>query len=159
MKKTEEIKLMIIENFIEHFTTNEEERDLMKKDARLYVKEDWVDEIAQAFPIVNEKNDEQKKSEQIDYIKKVINKHGSFTTADVEASSSPCINSIQKDSCTLLENFDTDKATAVSYIHETETGEDFILYEDLDNDIIEEIVSLTEDWEADQLQIEKRISN
>lgn len=48
LTKTQEIKLMIIENFIEHYTTNDDERDAMKMEARTYVKEDHVDEIAQA---------------------------------------------------------------------------------------------------------------
>lgn len=48
LTKTQEIKLMIIENFIDHHTTNEDERDRMKEDALMYVKEDWVDEIEQS---------------------------------------------------------------------------------------------------------------
>lgn len=48
MKKTLETKLMIIENFIDHFTTNEEERERMKNSALQYVEEDHVDEIEQA---------------------------------------------------------------------------------------------------------------
>ena len=47
---------MIIENYIEWFTTDENERDLIKKDARLYVDEDWVDEIAQSNASINLKN-------------------------------------------------------------------------------------------------------
>jgi hypothetical protein len=54
MTKTEEIKLMIIENFIDYFTSSEIERDSMKSSARVYVEEDWVDEIAQAFDISTE---------------------------------------------------------------------------------------------------------
>ena len=50
MKKTIEIKLMIIENFIDHFTSSDKERESMKKCAALYVDGDHVDEIAQAFP-------------------------------------------------------------------------------------------------------------
>lgn len=45
MKKTKEIKLMIIENFIEYYTTDEEERKLMKLEAVGYVSEDHYDEI------------------------------------------------------------------------------------------------------------------
>lgn len=41
---------MIIENFIDHFTTDEAEREKMKKMANSYVDEDHVDEIGQAFP-------------------------------------------------------------------------------------------------------------
>jgi hypothetical protein len=44
-KESRETKLMIIENFIEYFTTNEEERYKMKEAAFDYVKEDHVDEI------------------------------------------------------------------------------------------------------------------
>ena len=45
MKKTEEVKLMIIDNFIDYYTTNEAERDSMKNEAYTY-----VDEVAQSFP-------------------------------------------------------------------------------------------------------------
>ena len=38
---------MIIENYIDHFTSDENERYDMKNNAALYVDEDWVDEIAQ----------------------------------------------------------------------------------------------------------------
>lgn len=46
---TKDIKRMIIENFIDWHTTNEEEREQMKIDAMVYVEEDHVDEIAQAY--------------------------------------------------------------------------------------------------------------
>jgi len=45
---TKEIKLMIIQNFIEYYTTDEDERMDMIGNAQTYVDEDWVDEIAQA---------------------------------------------------------------------------------------------------------------
>lgn len=45
MKKTSETKLIIIENFIDWWTSDEEERDRMKESAQVYVEEDWVDEI------------------------------------------------------------------------------------------------------------------
>ena len=38
-------KLMIIENYIDWFTTNEAERKQMKEEAVTYVEEDHVDEI------------------------------------------------------------------------------------------------------------------
>ncbi len=49
MEKTLEVKLMIIENFIDHYTSNEKERIRMKDDAYMYVSEDHVDEIKQSF--------------------------------------------------------------------------------------------------------------
>ena len=45
---TKEVKLMIIQNFIEHHTTDEDERMDLIGEAQTYVDEDWVDEIAQA---------------------------------------------------------------------------------------------------------------
>ena len=47
---TQEVKLMIINNFIDYFTSNEEERIKMKNSAVKYVDEDHVDEILQSFP-------------------------------------------------------------------------------------------------------------
>lgn len=48
LTKTQEIKLMIIENYIDNITTNDDERDTMKANALMYVEEDHVDEIAQS---------------------------------------------------------------------------------------------------------------
>lgn len=48
--KTKEIKLSIIENFIDNFTSDEVERKRMKESASLYVDEDHVDEIKQSMP-------------------------------------------------------------------------------------------------------------
>lgn len=49
MIKTQKIKLMIIENFIDHFTSNETERLQMKETAFQYVEEDHVDEVESYF--------------------------------------------------------------------------------------------------------------
>ena len=67
LTKTQEIKLMIIENFIEHYTTNDDERDAMKMEALTYVEEDHVDEIAQADFVDNSarKNMQYKRSNRI----------------------------------------------------------------------------------------------
>jgi hypothetical protein len=46
--KTKVIKLMIIKNYIDWLTKDENERKQMKDDAEMYVEEDWVDEIAQS---------------------------------------------------------------------------------------------------------------
>jgi len=60
MKKSEEIKLMIIENFIDHFTSNEEEREKMKATAKAYVDEDHVNEIEQSELFQEEEDEEIK---------------------------------------------------------------------------------------------------
>ena len=49
-RKRDDVKLMIIENFIDYFTGDEGERMIMKESAATYVQDDHVDEIGQAFP-------------------------------------------------------------------------------------------------------------
>jgi hypothetical protein len=48
---TKQVKKDIIDNYIDWFTSDEDEREQMKENANLYVEEDHVDEIAQAFPV------------------------------------------------------------------------------------------------------------
>ena len=55
MKNTIELKLMIIDNFIEWWTSDESERERMQNSARLYVQEDHCDEI-KSLSAINTKN-------------------------------------------------------------------------------------------------------
>lgn len=43
--ETKEIKLMIIENYIDYYTSNDAEREAMKENALMYVEEDFNNEI------------------------------------------------------------------------------------------------------------------
>ena len=47
---TKQVKKDIIDNYIDWFTSDEDEREQMKENANLYVEEDHVDEIGQSFP-------------------------------------------------------------------------------------------------------------
>jgi hypothetical protein len=47
--KNSDYKSMIIENYIEWYTTDDQEREEMKEGALLYVEEDHVDEIESAI--------------------------------------------------------------------------------------------------------------
>jgi len=80
-------------------------------------------------------------------IKTIINKVGELTSSQMELDSSPCLATMGKDSCQLVEGFGHHKVTAVIYVHETETGEDYIAYEDLSKDILEEILLDLENYE------------
>lgn len=86
------------------------------------------------------------KKDIIKKIKAIIADYGAFTTADVEAMSSPVIKTLGKDTCQLAERFDLHKVEAVIYVHESETGSDYISYEDLDKNTLTEILSLAKDW-------------
>ena len=99
------------------------------------------------------------KKATIKAIKAIIKEHGSFTTADVQAQSSPCVATLGG-TTQLLEEFNYDKAKAICYDRQDEeVSEDFIPYEDLREDVLDEILFLAQDHEADSLQTEKRISN
>ena len=98
------------------------------------------------------------KKSVIKRINKIIVKHGEFTTADVEAESSPVIQSFGKTHL-FAEKFGEHKVTAVLYVADRETDEDYITYENLSLDVLEEIELLCSIWEAMQIQTEKRISN
>jgi hypothetical protein len=45
LTETQQIKLMIIENYIDHYTSDDAERDAMKENALMYVVEDFNDEV------------------------------------------------------------------------------------------------------------------
>jgi hypothetical protein len=49
---TQQIKLMIIENYIDHYTSDDEEREAMKENALMYVEEDFNDEIENYKPLI-----------------------------------------------------------------------------------------------------------
>jgi len=53
-KQRDEIKTMIIENYIDWFTHDEDERDRMKAEIDQYVDNDHVDEVGQYFNVEDE---------------------------------------------------------------------------------------------------------
>ncbi len=105
--------------------------------------------------------EESEKDSKIAYIKRVIADWGSTTTAELEAEGSPVISSIgnHPNTSVLVETFYSNGVEAVSYVDEMETGSNTIAYEDLSDDVIDEIYILIERYEADQVQTQKRISN
>lgn len=55
LSNSEELKLMIIENFIDYFTSNEMERRSMKRCAEYYVDGDHVNELEQFEGLLKDK--------------------------------------------------------------------------------------------------------
>jgi len=102
------------------------------------------------------------KEEQIKEIKRIIKEFGSTTSSELSLDCSPCINSIgngKNNVSQLVEHFNQDDVTAVTYNDETEIGEEEISYEDLSEDIIDEVYHIIEAYEVDMLKTEKRIQN
>jgi len=89
------------------------------------------------------------KNEKIARIKEIIGELGSTSTYELELDCSPCINSIgngRNNVSQLIERFYYDKVTAVTYHDELELGEEDIPYEDLSDDLIDEIFEIIEKY-------------
>ena len=81
------------------------------------------------------------KQETIKTIRKIISNWGSpITDADKELISSPVINQMGKDHFSLAESFHLDYVGVTTYVHEIVTDETDMSYEDLSEDILEEIL-------------------
>ena len=92
------------------------------------------------------------KKELIKKIKTIITNYGSFTTADINAESSPCTGSLGRNAVQLAESFYQDKIEAVTYVHDNEESSDYILYEDLKKDVLEEILELAETYKEQTIE-------
>lgn len=99
------------------------------------------------------------KTTKISRIKEIIGNWGATTTAELEADSSPCISSSgtnKMNVSTLVEEFNLNDVKIVTYNNETEIAEDEIPYEDLSEDVIDEILNLLEDYDTDNEKTYKR---
>jgi hypothetical protein len=99
------------------------------------------------------------RQEKIDYIKGVIREWGFVTSSELELESSPVYNSMGKDHFMLVEAFYGDSVGIVEYINDVDTDTHNVNYEELEDCLIDEICIIIENYEADCLKTEKRISN
>jgi hypothetical protein len=103
--------------------------------------------------------DMNQKASKISYIKKVIGDWGNTSCAELQRDHSPCKTSIgegKQNVSELIEEFYPDRVSAVTYNDEIEIGYNDYKYEDLEDYLIDEIVEIMEDYEAEQLKTEKR---
>jgi hypothetical protein len=96
----------------------------------------------------------------IQKIKRIIEEYGAFSTFDVSADSSPVIGTLGS-AFMLAEYFNLHSVDGYLYLNGDENERDIeeISYEDLSEDCLGEIEILAQNWEAENLQTEKRISN
>lgn len=93
------------------------------------------------------------KQETIKTIREIISNWGSpITDADMELISSPIINQVSKDHFSLAESFHLDYVGVTTYVHEIVTDETDIPYEDLSEDILDEIWVALVDYEEYMLK-------
>jgi len=99
------------------------------------------------------------KEEKITQIKDIIEKWGSTTTCELELESSPCISNVGTNKVNisiLIDDFYSDHVTATMYQNEIEISYDDYNYEDLSDEIIDEIYEIMENYDADMDKTQKR---
>jgi hypothetical protein len=100
------------------------------------------------------------RAEKISFIKEVIKRFGKTSCAELELDRSPSMNSLAGgDVCELVEGFNDNDVDTVIYNGETEVDWNNYTYEKLSDDIIDEIVVIMEDYEADMEKTAKRIED
>jgi len=97
--------------------------------------------------------DISEKTSQIEYIKDVINKWGATTSAELELDSSPVFNNISGKVCSLIESFTFNYVTVVTYDDELEIEEENIRYEDLSDELIDEIHTIMEIYDTREIEL------
>lgn len=87
----------------------------------------------------------EKEDPRITKIKSIIQKHGNFSTYDVEADHSPCVAGAGF-VVSLAESFYEDKVTVCNYNGGREESEYDTTYEELPDEAIDTIVELADAW-------------
>jgi hypothetical protein len=103
------------------------------------------------------------KRTMINSINKIIKEHGSFSIGELEhVDCSPCVGELGS-YVGLAEVFNIGKAQVNVYMpsgFSSDPEDEYDMnYMDMEKYIVEEILRLSEIWEAECLQTEKRISN
>ena len=99
------------------------------------------------------------REQNIAYIKKVISEWGATSDVELELDHSPCLNSIGngKDNVSeLIERFNADGVETTVYHDEITIADNNYSYEELPDEVIDEIVEIMKNYEADMLKTEKR---
>jgi len=80
------------------------------------------------------------KKQTISAINEIIEKYeGSLHSSDFDEPFSPVYKSVGKDHAQTIERFATDYCNVTEYIHENEVGETSVYYDDLSEELLDEI--------------------
>jgi hypothetical protein len=99
------------------------------------------------------------KALKIKRIKDILGVWGATSCAELNRDHSPCKNSIgegKSNVSELIEQFDANGVSAVTYNDELEIGWNDYNYEDLSEDLIDEIADIIDNYETDMLKTESR---
>jgi hypothetical protein len=96
------------------------------------------------------------KGNKIRKIQSIIEEWGMFTTAEVQAESSPVYKSIGKNNFCLVERIERHGVGITQYVHDQEVDDFDLDYSELEEDLIDEILELAENYEVDMEKTNKR---
>lgn len=99
------------------------------------------------------------KEQFISEIKSIIDKWGSVTTCDLQLEASPVYNSFGKDHIQLVERFNSNSVTIVSYIHETEVDEFEVDYDQLSENLLYDIYDALDQYNVGMEKTFEKIRN
>ena len=92
------------------------------------------------------------KAQIIAKIAEIISKHGCFTTAEIQAESSPMINSLNDNIYQLAERFYTNHAETVIYCQGSELDTENVDYVKMTNAALLEILKLAKQYELSETE-------
>jgi hypothetical protein len=98
------------------------------------------------------------RSEKIRFIKNVINDWGETSCCELELDHSPCITSTGNGGgnvCELVEQFHADEVETIVYDDQVEVEYNTYKYEDLSDDIIDEIWDIMEKYDVEQEKLKE----
>ena len=122
----------------------------------IYVPIESVPEVIEALKSQIEKERSQRE-ENIKRIKDVILTWGATSCVERERDHSPSLNSLAGGRvCELVEQFHADGVETVVYDDQTEVDWNTYKYEELSDEVLDEILEIIDDYEADMLKTEKR---
>jgi hypothetical protein len=90
-----------------------------------------------------------KKKKLISKIQEVLVRWGEFAISDLDMVDTP-VKSIIGRTSQLVERFNNQTVTVVTYINETEIDEEEIFYSDLNLELLEEILNIAEDYDTQE---------
>lgn len=98
------------------------------------------------------------KTAKISRIKEIIAEWGETTTAELFADHSPCISSVgnRNNVSVLVERFGLHDVGVFTYVGDVEESEDDLTYEELEEDVIDDILYLLEDYDTDNFKTMQR---
>ena len=95
----------------------------------------------------------------ISEIKSIIDKWGGITTCEMELDTSPVYNTFGKDHIQLVERFNCNSVTIVSYIHETEVDEFDVDYDQLSENLLYDIYDILDQYNVGMEKTFEKIRN